>query len=169
MFWLSRPPYRRWLLAGLVVAVAAYMDLTGPATEAYPFVAAPAAPGDQLQIEWRQVPVGLLPEPGSLPATAWRALDEGVPLVPGAAGQARVAPEGWWALEVDLPEKTAPGEAVLVAIRDPDLEVTGIVVAPSAPGSFGSAQPGMIAVPADHASAVAVALVENRATLLVKP
>jgi hypothetical protein len=169
MFWLSRPPYWRWLGAVLIVAAALYLDLTGPPTESYPFVAEPAGPGEALQVEWRVVPTGLLPDPGPLPAIAWRAVDAGVPLVPGAAGHAPPAPEDWWALEIDLPASAGMGEAVLVAVHDPATEVAGIVVQPSTRAGFGSATPGMIAVPAEHAATVAVAVAENRATVLVRP
>ena len=72
MFWMSRPPYWRWLLAALVVAGAAYMDLAGPAAEAYPFVAKAAAAGEPVEIEWRRIPQGLLPASGAPPATTWR-------------------------------------------------------------------------------------------------
>lgn len=169
MYWMSRPPYWRWLGAALIVATALYLDLTGPPTESYPFVAEAAEAGEALQVEWRAVPAGLLPEPGHLPPIAWRALDEGVPLVPGAAGNAPPAPEDWWALEIELPSMAAMGEAVLVAVRDPAAEIAGIVVQPSARGSFGSADPGMIAVPAEHAATVAVAVAENRVSVMIRP
>ena len=169
MYWLSRPPYWRWFAAVLIVAIALYLDFTGPPTEPYPFVAQATAAGEELEIEWRPIPTGLLPAHETPPANAWRALDAGVPLVPGMAGEAPVVPEGWWALEVDLPAAAAVGEAVLVAIRDPQLEVAGLVVAPPGTGSFGSGVPGLIAVPGDQAAAVANALAAQRATVLVQP
>ena len=169
VFWLSRPPYWRWLLAGLVVAVAAYMDLSGPATESYPFVARSATAGEELNVEWRQVPLGLLPTPEVPPALTWRSLRAGDPLVPGVAGEAPVVPNGWWALEMELPATAVPGGEVLVAIREPQLEVAGLVVAPPASGSFGSTIPGLVALPAEHAAAVANALAEHRASILIRP
>ena len=169
MFWLSRPPYWRWLLAGLIVAIALYMDITGPPTEPYPFVARSAAAGDELHIEWRRIPTGLLPAAEAPPATTWRALEAGVPLVPGAAGEAPLVPEGWWALETNLPSTAVAGAAVLVAVREPALQVTGVVVAPPATGSFGSALPGLIALPGEHAATVASALAEHRASILIRP
>jgi len=145
------------------------MDLSGPATEAYPFVARTAAAGEDLQIEWRHVPAGLLPPTGAPPATAWRTLEAGVPLVPGAAGAAPAMPDGWWALEIELPLTASAGAAVLVAVRDPHLEVAGLVVSAPGSGSFGSTIPGLVALPGDHAAAVASALAEHRASILIRP
>jgi len=169
MYWLSRPPYWRWTAAIVIVVAALYLDLSGPPTEPYPFTAQPVAAGDPISIEWRRVPAGLLPPPEALPETADRALAAGTPLVPGVViGRSRV-PDGWWALDADLPDSAAPGRPVLVAIHDGGPAVTGVVLEAAGAGSFGSVTPGVIAVPPDHAAAVAAALAQSRASVLFQP
>jgi len=169
MYWLTRPPYWRWLAAACVVAVAAYMDLSGPPTELYPFVAHGAESGETVVVEWRPVPSGFLPPPGETTGVAGRALVAGTPLVPGLLRSALSPPADWWAVPTDLPALAAAGSEVLISTQAPNLQVSGIVVAPSAETGFGSSSAGLVAIPLDQAAAVAAALAEGRATILVRP
>ena len=169
MFWLSRPPYWRWLAAAAVIAGAAYLDLTGPPTERYPFVAASVDTGELVVVEWRDVPRGVLPPHGDVSGVARLSLQAGTPLIADLLQSASAVPRDWWAVSVELPITAAVGGDVMITTRAPDLQVVGIVVRPSASGGFGSVSPGLVAFPPDHAAAIANALAENRATILLRP
>lgn len=167
MYWFSRPPYLRWAAAISVLTIAAYMDLTGPPTEPYPFTAAPAVAGEPLEIEWRRVPIGLLPPHGNVESVAAQSLRVGTPLLIEAVDQPTPAPRDWWAMAAPLPIGAASGGEVLVTTRD--FEVTGIIIEPGTIASFGSAEHGVIAVPPTHAAAVAAALGDGTAHVLIRP
>lgn len=169
MYWLSSPPYVRWLIAATIVITAAFMDLSGPSTVSYPFVAEDATAGDTIVVEWRQVPAGLLPTTDAASGMAHRDLVAGTPLVPGLVAPTGPIPADWWAIPTELPLDIAPGAEVLVTMRDPDLEVAGIVVSRGSEGSFGVVTQGVIAVPPQDAATVAAALAESRATVLFRP
>ncbi len=169
MFWLARPPYWQWLAAAAVLAAALYLDLTGPPTERYPFVAASVEAGEAVVVEWRDVPRGVLPPRGDTSGVAGRALAAGTPLVDGVLEPAAAVPPDWWAVTIELPVSASAGGEVMITTRAPDLEVAGIVVTPSTTSSFGSLSPGLVAFPPDHAPAIANALSEHRATILVRP
>ena len=169
MFWLTRPPYWRWLAAAALVAGAAYMDLSGPPTERYPFVAEAARAGEPVLVEWRDVPRGVLPRYGDVSGVAGRALDAGTPIVNGLLSSASAVPSDWWAIAVELPSSAVAGSDVMITTRSRDLEAIGIVVTPATEGGFGSLSTGLVAFPPDRAAAVATALAERRATVLVRP
>jgi hypothetical protein len=169
MFWLARPPYWRWLAAAAVLATALYLDLTGPPTERYPFVDASVGAGEAVVVEWRDVPRGLLPPHGGTSGIAGRALAAGTPLVDGLLEPAAVVPQDWWAVTVELPADVNAGREVMITTRAPDLQAVGIVVTPPTTSGFGSLSPGLVAFPPDHAPAIANALAERRATVLVRP
>lgn len=166
---MASPPYWRWLAAGAVIVIAAYMDLSGPATESYPFAATATEPGAVVQLEWREIPAGVLGPPGDLSGVAHVRLEAGTPIVVGVLAPANAVPPDWWALQAEIPSQAPVGSRVLVAIARPDSEVIGIVVAPSSSTGFGGATPGLLAIPPQHAAEVAVALAEQRATLLIQP
>jgi len=169
MFWLTRPPFLRWFAAAAVIAGAAYMDLTGPPGESYPFVAEPADTGQSVAVEWRRVPRGVLPPHADVSGVARQHLKAGTPLVAGLLEAAPVVPGNWWAVSVELPITATAGDDVMITTRAPDLQVVGIVVAPSTSTGFGSATPGLVAFPPDRAAAIANAIAEQRATILVRP
>ena len=169
MFWLTRPPYWRWLAAAAVVAIAAYMDLSGPHREAYPFAAEASGSGDTVVVEWRQVPRGVLPAHGDISGVAVRPLAAGTPLVSGLLAPPRVIPDDWWAVAMELPTTAVAGSDVLITTRAPELQVIGIVVTPTASSGFGSLSPGLVAVPPADAATIATALADHRATVLVRP
>lgn len=170
MFWLTRPPYWRWLAAAAVIAGAAYIDLAGPPSERYPFVAVTVGTGEQVAVEWKDVPRGVLPPHGDISGVAGQPLTAGTPLVNGLLESATAVPQDWWAVSVELPAIAVAGAAVMVTTRAPDLQVVGIVVTPSATGGgFGSVSPGLVAFPSDQAATIANALAEHRATILVRP
>jgi hypothetical protein len=169
MFWLTRPPYWRWFAAAAVIAGAAYVDLTDPPGESYPFVAEPADMGESVAIEWRQVPRGVLPPHADVSGVARQHLEAGTPLAAGLLESASAVPGDWWAVSVELPITATAGGDVMITTRAPDLQVVGIVVAPSTSSGFGSVTPGLVAFPPDRAATIANAITEHRATILVRP
>lgn len=169
MYWLGRPPYLRWLAAGVVLAVAVYMDMSGPPTEAYPFAAVATEPGIPVEVEWRLVPSGLLPAAGDLTGLPQAELEAGTPLVSGLLAPRDTVPSDWWAVPANIPPRAPAGSRVLVAMREPAGEVIGIVIEPSAVSTFGTQSSGLLAIPPDQALAVAAALAQQRATLLIEP
>jgi hypothetical protein len=152
-----------------VVAIAAYMDLSGPPGEMYPFAAETAVPGEPVLVEWREIPRGVLPPYGSISGVAGRTLAAGTPLVSGLLEPTTAVPDDWWAVAVELPPAARAGSDVMITTRVPALEVIGIVVTPPTSNGFGSLSPGLMALPPDHAATVANALAEGRATVLVRP
>lgn len=170
MFWLERPPYLRWLAAATLVAGAAALDLAGAATTPFPFVAVPLDRGAAVtpeDIEWRDVPVGLLGEAGQTSGVATRPLSPGEPLVAGAVTDSVAIPAGWWAVPVDLPYGAAVGTPVRLIATEPPLDVEGIVAQPGSTGTFATPVPGLVAVPPETAGAVAMASGTGRLVVLV--
>ena len=167
MYWFSRPPYGRWVLAAAIVFVAAYMDLTGPAMESYPFTATDTAQGSVPEIEWRAVPAGLLPAPGQVTGRSAVAIAAGTPLVPGLVDTAPIAPSDWWAVAIDLPRGASVGSDALLAL--PDQIVPGVVVDIGVADTFGVGSEGLVAVAADDAASVASAVAGNTVVVLLRP
>jgi hypothetical protein len=178
VYWFSRPPYLRWAGAVLLIVAAAWVDLRPAATTPYPFARADLASGtaiDAGSVEWRQVPVGLLPADPPLDGTVRYAVAAGEPLLPSlvAAGRPEV-PEGWWALSTTLPEDVVAGQAL-------QLVVTGFGVAPRAfPAIVVEPPPphdplgyddpvGLVAVPGDSAATVAAAAADGEMSVLIGP
>lgn len=167
MFWLRRPPYLRWIGAGVLLLIGLVMDLRGPAVERYPFAAEPIGPGDAVTsaIEWRDVPVGLLPE--------WRQPVSGVmgtnlaagdPVLPSSLADVTV-PEQWWSVSLPLPVKTAPGTSIRVRQPLTGELIEGVVVDSGADNGFGVI--GMVAFPATHAAKVADAAAADALVVMV--
>ena len=169
MFWLTQPPYWRWLAAAAVVAFAAYLDLSGPPEETYPFVAEAVDPGVPVPVVWKAIPSGVLPPHGELSGVAGQALSAGTPLVNGLLSPAPRVPDDWWAVSVELPPTAEVGSDVMVTTRAPDLEVVGTVIMPSTSGGFGALSPGLVAFSPDQAAIIAKAVADHRATILVRP
>jgi hypothetical protein len=94
---------------------------------------------------------------------------KGLPLVPGIGSSARPAPADWWAIEVPLPNGAVPGGEALVVMRDSSRRVAAVVLRAPSVGSFGATAPGLVAVPPEDAVAVAQAVGEQRATVLLRP
>jgi len=172
VYWLSRPPYGRWAIAASIMVVAVYMDLTGPATETYPYLSAPAAAGQTVtedMVEWRDVTVGVLPPYGGMLGRAQQDLAAGTPLLPGSLSSTPAIPADWWLMAADLPLLARAGAQIMITTRNPELTINGIVAEPATASSFGTLSLGMIAVPAGSAAAAAAAISESRATIFVQP
>ncbi len=167
MYWFSRPPYGRWAAAFLIVATAAYMDLSGPAVESYPFVSDDAAEGESPQIEWRDVPAGVLPAPGDPGGRATASIVAGTPLVEALVDVGPLLPADWWAVSVDLAPGAVVGSDALLVL--PGLIVEGIVIDVGVADSFGGAVQGLVAVAPEQAGEVAAAAASGSVTVLIRP
>lgn len=168
MFWLSRPPYLRWLLAASVLTVGLILELTPERTVPHPFAVEPVSIGEMIDesvVVWRDVPADLL-HPVSLPVTASRPIESGEPVLAGADPSRETEtgiPEGWWALEVDVPLGARAGMSVKVVTS---IGSTQGVLVDVRDGDFGE-RSGLIAVPGPSADMVAMAVADSTVAILV--
>lgn len=165
MFWLSRPPYARWVLAGLVLIVGLAVELRGDPSVPHPFVTELIPVGetiDESKVRWEDVPAGLL-EPVHLPAIASRKILPGEPVPISEDSTDAGVPDGWWAVEVTLPTGTSPGMAVRLVT--PGATTEGVVVT-TREGDFGE-QTGLVAVPGPDADPIAVAALDASLVVMV--
>ncbi len=170
VFWLERPPYVRWVAAALLLAGAAAMDLTERAESPFPFVVSALAGGEPItpgDVEWRNVPTGLLGRPATPRGVAAHDLDVGDPLVAGAVADASAVPTGWWSVPIELPESASVGDRVRLVSLEPALDVEGVVAQPSQSSAFSTRLPGLVAVPHDRAGSVARAAGSGRLVVLL--
>ena len=147
-------------MAALIVAAFAW-DLSARRTVQFPFAARDIAAGDPIDasaVRWREVPAGLFTLPALDGATANVAIAAGEPITAPTAGAAPLAPEGWWAIPVDLAPGAAPGDEVLLVVTDPPLTVPGVVVTAGSDDRYGlDSRSASVAVPAEAAAVVAAA------------
>ena len=172
VFWLTRPPYLRWVAAAAIVIGAFAWDLHGEATIAYPFAARPIPAGAAMSdadIEWRDLPAGVLALPDLSDPVTSRDVAAGEPIVSSAIGGTSPVPEGWWSVPVALPATAPPGARARLVATTPPVETDGIVI--SAPGNdlLSYSEMGMVAVPPGAATAVAIAAREGTLIVLLEP
>lgn len=168
MYWLQRPPHLRRLGAGLLVLAALWWDLRSAATEPYPFAAQHIPSGgvftDEV-VEWRNLPAGVLPQPDLGAGAAAVAIEAGDPITPSLVSPSADVPDGWWAVPVDLPARSAVGTGVMLVVVEPPMSVPGIVVEAQRGDRFSlDYAPSLVAVPGEMAPLVAAA---ERAGMLV--
>jgi len=166
VFWLSPPPYIRWALAAVVVLTGLLIELRPATTVPHPFAARPIAIGevvDDSAVVWREVPVGLLAA-ATLPLVSDRPIGVGEPVLGGdGAEQVSSIPDGWWAIEVDIPDGTRSGNTVRL------VTATGVadgVVVDVREGDFGE-RTALVAVPDAAVSMVAAAVLDATMAVLV--
>ncbi len=172
MYWFRRPPYLRWAAAALIFSVAAAAELRATPTVTHPFVAAPVAAGTSLDVDaldMRRVPAGVLPPVDVDGARAARTLSPGEPVLPSDLAAPQVAPAGWWLVPLPLPAAAGTGAEVRVLGLQPPQDVPGVVVGPSGDDGFGGRLPGLVAVPADQAAALATAAARDDVVVLIRP
>ncbi|GBE25751.1 MAG TPA: hypothetical protein ENG98_01945 [Actinobacteria bacterium] len=172
MLWLDRPPYLRWLAASTLVVLALGLEVSGPDLEPYPFVQRSIAAGEAVAVddlEWRDVPVGILPEPSAVIGPAARKLEVGEPLIAGAVRAGSMIPDGWWVVPAPIPAAASPGVTVRLISVDDGFAVDGIVAASGVDTGFGDEAIGAVAVPEEAAVRVSLAASSNRLVVLVAP
>ncbi len=172
MYLMARPPYVRWTAAAALVGVGLLVECSGPATTPHPYAQIRIARGEAITseaIEWRDIPSGLLTAPASVGSVATIDIPAGTPLVGALTTNGAVAPDGWWAVTLDLPGAAQPGSDVLVFLTASGLEVPGIVVESASAGGFGIEEPGVVAVPPESAAAVATAAALGDVVVATRP
>ena len=177
MFWLTRPPYLRWAAAALLLIAAMAWDLRGRTGVPYPFAAHRIAAGTAIgedDVEWRTVPSGVLVSPDlrspdlAVPIAS-RAIDAGEPILPSAIEAGKGIPDGWWSVPVTLPAAAVPGSRVRLITTEGRVESDGIVVAAGSTDLLSISGAGLVAVPPQHATAVATAAVDGSLIVLIAP
>lgn len=169
MIWLQTPPWGRWLLATAILLVGAWVELRPEPTVPHPFATEDIARGELIgaaNSRQRPVPVGML-DPVPRGAVAARDINAGAPILPADTDPAVGAvPAGWWTVSLPVPGGSRVGDRVLVVVIETGRAVEGVVtaVADSDPFTGGS---GGVAVPADHAGAVAKAALDGRLAVMV--
>lgn len=169
MIWLSSPAWGRWILVAVVTLGLVYVEVRPEPVSQHPFATRPILAGEAIgpeNTELRSVPVGLfeaLPES----ATASRLIPTGSPVLAVDVGDARdPVPTGWWVVSLDLPPNAREGDRVRVVVVDSGLVVEGYVAAAPDPDPF-SHRGGGVAVPGEHAAAIAGAVADGRVVVLI--
>jgi hypothetical protein len=171
VFWLARPPYVRRSLAVLILILAVGWELRPTPTELRAYLARDVTAGEEVSdevLDWRRVPVGILPEHASPSGLFLVDVKRGMPLVPSLLGEAAPVPEGWWSLEVPVPEGTAAGVDVrlVVDVRSAPKIIPGIVVRLLEANSIDGAR-ALVAIPEAEVGAAATALADGSLRALV--
>jgi hypothetical protein len=171
VYWFRRPPYLRWIAASLILAGALWMDLRGKPTEPRPFTVSSIAAGDRIvdeMLEYREVPVGVLPEV-NVDGYAMGPLSPGEPLTPSVISDRDPLPDGWWAMEMEVPTGAGSGAVLRLVIEGAATVVPGLITNVVSAGQSAGwvRETAMVAVPSDQASAVATALTDGKVSVLV--
>ena len=170
MFWFGRPSYLRAIAAAALIVAAAAIEFWPDQDRLYPFAAASIDAGDPLVIEWKPARAGLFSVPALGGNVAARALEAGEPISAGDVGPPVRVPEGWWALPIEAPTRLDPGAETRLVLAGQPSAVTGIVVGYEEPDRFSASGPvALIAVPGEHAPAVAAAVSARQVVVLVDP
>lgn len=169
MIWLQSPPWGRWLLAGLLVITALWMELRPDPLIDHPFAVMNISPGEEittLNTDMRRVPSGLLDPPAD-GAVAKRPIAAGAPVLATDTGpRTSVVPSGWWVVSADVPRGAIVGDNVRIVILTSGEIVEGFVASAAEDDPFGSTSGG-VAVQASVASQVAVAATNGQIAVLV--
>jgi hypothetical protein len=139
------------------------------ATVRYPFAAATLEAGSSINdaIEWREVPVGLLPVWHGPPSgIAAHDIGAGEPLLPGRRADV-VTPAGWWSIPVPLPVATTPGTRLRLLDSLTGDQFDGIVV--SAGIEDGFVATAMVAFSPDDAPPAAQAIAGDAFVVMLGP
>ncbi|MCZ6737626.1 MAG: hypothetical protein O7B77_06585 [Actinobacteria bacterium] len=169
MLWLQSPPLGRWIAAGLLVAVAIWLEFGPDPLVDHPFATEAIAVGEELtslNTETRPIPSGLLDQVHPN-AVAARVIEKGEPILASDVGDGdSVIPVGWWVISADVPAIARAGDRVKIVLLDSGKVVEG-VIAFSVPDDPFAAASGGIAVAPASASEVAVAAADSRIAVLV--
>jgi hypothetical protein len=173
VYWLQHPPYLRWAAAALILIGAAAWEFRPRTTHLHPFLTEQIEAGDVIgatDVEWREVPSGLLPLPDlSTPVAASR-LSPGTPLLDPLLTGPVVVPDGWWTVPVQVGEHARPGDTVLLVVTDPPIAVSGTVIEAQSGDPYSiDYRPATVAVPQDAAPLVAAAASEGYLVAAVRP
>ena len=105
MYWLQRPPYLRWAAAAILIVGAAAWDFRPEPTDLVPFLIGAVPAGDPIEeadLEWREVPAGIVVAPNLSHPVAAVDLRAGDPLLASMLRGRASIPEGWWEVPVTI-------------------------------------------------------------------
>ena len=171
---MSRPPYARWTLVGLLVLVSLWLEIRPTPTVTHPFLNRDLARGELVEeaLEWREIARGVLdPVPGT--GFANRSLVAGQPLLVGDTVEvARRVPSGWWVLDLPVPSGASSGTRIQLVVlaeagHQPVPPIGGIVTGVRPAEYAGDGPVASVAFPPDLAATAAVAIAEDRVSVLV--
>jgi hypothetical protein len=164
------------------VVVAAFLwDLKDSRDVLYPFASSAIAAGaaiTEASIEWRPIPEGTMTLPDLSDPVAAKDLPAGEPILPSAVSDAVPIPEGWWSVPVPLPATAVPGTSVHLVETASGFETDGIVIAAGTDGIVIAAgtddvlsfdELGLVAVPPEAATLIAIAAREGSLVILLEP
>lgn len=167
MLWLQPPPVLRWLVAGLLVAAAAWSEFAPePGVEITVVrsdVSAGAALGPDL------VETVRMPDPGfetvAPHGVALIDLRAGDPLLPTMVSEVPV-PLDWVTIDAPLPGRAKPGQVAVAVITTAGealqpVQFPAMVVAAGTSDAFGT-ETGAIAVPPEWVAPAGQAMAEGR-------
>jgi hypothetical protein len=169
MVWLQTPPWARWILSGLIAAVAIWVEIGPDPTVSHPFAIEDIEPGDvidETNTELRELAVGIL-DPVELGSTARTVVATGDPILAGDIGETTtVVPPGWWVMEVSMPRGARIGDEARLVLLDTGEVLEARVVETVEDDPLGSGL-GMVAVEPAGATEAAVATAEGRVAVMI--
>lgn len=170
MVWLQTPQWGRWAIAALIAIVAVWVELRPPSSEDHPFATRSIVVGeivDHTNTATRPVPHDTFPAV-TLGAAATRPIGQGMPILPDDLRLSNDAiPPGWWVVAAEMPRGAAFGEQVRIVLVDTGQVVEGIVAGAAENDPFGGTTGGSVAVPGEHAAAVAAAAAIGQIAVLI--
>jgi len=169
VLWLQSPSWGRRVAATAIVLVALFVEFRPTPLTEHPFLTAEVATGEEIgewNTELRSVPVGLFPEIDPS-GNAARPIAEGEPLLESMLSTAaEPVPDGWWTVEMELPDGTASGTRAQLVLLDSGTVVDAVVVGEPVDDSFGS-NLGSVAVAPESAVATAVAAASGEIAVMI--
>ena len=178
MLWIARPPYLQWAAAIVILASVAWIELRPQQTTLHPYLLVDVEVGQAVDssIEWRSIPSGMLGRTEAVGVAA-HSLPAGDPLLASdLSTESHEVPADWWIVELDLPAGAAVGASLQLVLlpepgQSPRQPISGIVVSTGdTQNAFaGSDRPGSAAFAPLDAAMAAVAIANNRVSVLIRP
>ena len=159
----------------MLVIVSLWLEIRPTDTVPHPFLTRDLVRGEPVEdaLEWRPVAQGVL-EPMQGIGYADRRLTAGQPLVTGDTTDVpAMVPPGWWLVDVAVPAEAAAGTQVQLVIlpslgHRPIPPIGGLVTGVRPAEYQGDGLIGAVALPPDRAATAAVAIAEERVSVLVQ-
>lgn len=169
MFWLQTPPWSRWILSGLLVAFAVWLEFRPAASVDHPFATETISVGEAItpsNTEMLSIRQGLI-DPVSLDSVASSRVEAGNPVLRSdVEASSNAVPTDWWIVSADVPFGSVRGERARVVLLDTGQVVEAVIAAETTDDPF-AATLGAVAVPSSSASDVAIAVATGRAAVLI--
>jgi len=171
VLWLQSPAWGRRLAAVAIVLIALFVEFRPTPLTEHPFLTTAVSAGEEIgdwNTEMRKVPVGLLEEVEPV-GTAAKPIAEGEPLLTSMLTvTGDPVPDGWWTIEIELPDGTSAGTNAQLVLLDSGDVVDAVVVAEPVDDSLGS-NLGSVAVAPEAAVATAVAAANGEIAVMTSP